>query len=568
MFAREFLYRTSGVNMQQYQGQQPLIILKEGTERTQGHDAQYGNIAAARAVAQALRTTLGPKGMDKMIVDTIGDVVITNDGSTILEEMAIEQPAAKLIVEVAKTQDAEVGDGTTTAVILAGELLKRAGTLIEQDVHPTLISHGFRMAADKAHEVMGEIAFEVAVDDRDLLIKIAQTAMTGKGAEGGLDHLSDLVVRATTQVADDGKADPDFIKIERKSGASIATSGIIDGIIIDKERLHPLMPNEVKDAKILLLNTPIEYKKTETDAEITITSHADLQLFLDEEERMVREKVDGIIDSGANVLFCQKGIDEMAQLLLAKAGILAVRRVKNSDLKKLSRATGASLFNSVKAIDSDGLGYAEQIKEQDVGGDTMIAVTGCRHQNVITILLRGGTKQVVDELARAVEDAIRAVCTALEEGAVVPGGGAAEIETSLALRSFARNVGGREQLAIDEFAKALEIIPSTLAENAGHDPIDACIALRQAHEGGQKGAGYDINNGSTADMIKEGVIEPLKIKTQALASAAEAAIMVLRIDDIIAASSVGGEGEMPPEMAGMPPGMPGMGGMGGMPPMM
>ncbi len=543
-------------------GGQPIFILKEGSQRTRGRDAQSSNIAAAKAVAGAVRTTLGPKGMDKMLVDTIGDVVITNDGVTILKEMDIEHPAAKMMVEVAKTQDDEVGDGTTTAVVVAGELLKRAEDLLEQDVHPTVIAHGYRLAADKAQELLKEIAIDVRADDIEMLTKIADTAMTGKGAEAAKEKLCELVVRAVTMVAEeDGTIDMDFIKVEKKVGGTINDSEIIEGVVIDKERVHPGMPKLVENAKILLLNAAVEYKKTEVDAEISITSPDQLQMFLDEEERMIRGIVDKVINSGANVLVCQKGIDDIAQHYLAKSGVLAVRRVKKSDMTKLSRATGASVVSSIDAIEASELGAAGRVEEKKVSGEEMIFVTDCINPKAVTLIVRGGTEHVVDELDRALEDALRVVAVAVEDKKFVAGGGAPEIELSLRLREYAATVGGRAQLAIEAFAAALEIIPRTLAENAGLDPIDMLVELRSEHEAGRKTAGLDVFAAKATDMLAAGVIEPMRVKTQAISSAAEAAVMILRIDDVIASSGKG-SGPSPEEMAAMG----GMGGMGGMPP--
>jgi len=548
-------------------GGQPIFILKEGSQRTRGRDAQGGNIAAAKAVANAVRTTLGPKGMDKMLVDTIGDVVITNDGVTILKEMDIEHPAAKMMVEVAKTQDDEVGDGTTTAVVIAGELLKRSEDLLEQDVHPTVIAHGYRMAAEKSQEILDDLSIEVKPNNLEMLRKIADTAMTGKGAEASKEKLTELVVRAITMIADeDGTVDTDFVKIEKKVGGSIEDSEIVEGVVIDKERVHPAMPKVVRDAKILLLNAAVEFKKTEVDAEISITSPDQLQMFLDEEERMIKAIVEKIVASGANVLICQKGIDDIAQHYLAKAGILAIRRVKKSDLTKLSRATGATVISSIDAIDADELGSAGLVDEKKVSGEEMIFVTECVNPKAVTLIVRGGTEHVVDELDRAIEDALRVVAVAIEDGKFVAGGGAPEVELSLRLREFAATQGGRAQLAIEAFAAALEIIPRTLAENAGLDPIDMLVELRSEHEAGKKTVGLDVFEARPADMLAAGVVEPVRVKTQAIASAAESAIMILRIDDVIAASKMGG-GDMPSpeEMAAMGGGM---GGMGGMPPMM
>ncbi|QYZ79524.1 thermosome subunit [Methanofollis formosanus] len=549
--------------MSQQLGGQPILVLKEGSSRTRGRDAQSINIAAAKAVSSAVRTTLGPRGMDKMLVDTIGDVVITNDGVTILKEMDIEHPAAKMMVEVAKTQDDEVGDGTTTAVVVAGELLKRAEDLLEQDVHPTVIAQGYRKASEKAIELLNEIAIEVETGDEEILKKIAGTAMTGKGAEAAKEKLCDLVVRAVTMVADeDGTVDTDYVKVEKKVGGSIEDSEIVEGMLIDKERVHPAMPKKVEEAKILLLNAAVEFKKTEVDAEINITSPDQLQMFLDEEERMIRNIVDKIVASGANVLFCQKGIDDIAQHYLAKSGVFAVRRVKKSDMEKLARATGASLVSSIDAIAPEELGYAGLVEEQKVSGEDMIFVKKCKNPKAVSMIIKGGTEHVVDELDRAIEDALRVVEVAIRDKKFVVGGGSPEIELSLRLREYAATVGGRAQLAIEAFANALEIIPRTLAENAGLDPIDTLVDLRAAHEKGQKTAGLDVYTGKADDMEAKGVVEPLRVKTQAISSAAEAAVMILRIDDVIASAK--SAGPSPEEMAAMGGGM---GGMGGMPPM-
>ncbi|HJJ89795.1 MAG TPA: thermosome subunit alpha [Methanocorpusculum sp.] len=544
-------------------GGQPILILKEGGSRTRGRDAQSMNIAAAKAVAGAVRTTLGPKGMDKMLVDTIGDVVITNDGVTILKEMDIEHPAAKMMVEVAKTQDDEVGDGTTTAVVIAGELLKKSEELLEQDVHPTVITLGYRRAAEKAQELLKTIAVDVKAEDKEILAKIAGTAMTGKNAEASKDKLCDLIVRAVTLVADaDGTVDTENVKVEKRVGGAIEDSEIVEGMIIDKERVHPGMPKIVNNAKILLLNAAVEYKKTEVDAEISITSPDQLQLFLDEEERMIKSIVEKIKASGANVLFCQKGIDDIAQHYLSKAGILAVRRVKKSDMEKLARATGGALISSIDAISAEELGVAGLVEERKVGGEEMIFVEKCKNPKAVSIIIKGGTEHVVDELGRALEDALRVVGVVVEDKKIVAGGGAPEVELSLRLREYAATQGGRIQLAIEAFASALEVIPRTLAENAGLDPIDKLVELRAAHEKDEKTFGLDVFEGKPVDMLASGVVEPLRVKTQAIASAAEAAVMILRIDDVIAAAK--SAGPSPEEMAAMG----GAGGMGGMPGMM
>lgn len=549
-------------------GGQPIFILREGTERSRGREAQSNNIMAAKAVANAVRTTLGPKGMDKMLVDSLGDVVITNDGVTILREMDIEHPAAKMIVEVAKTQDDEVGDGTTTAAVLAGELLKVAEDLLDQDVHSTIIASGYRMAADKTSEILKTIQISVTEDDEETLVKIASTAMTGKGAESSKEKLSRLVVKAVKSVVEmeAGKkvVDIDNIKIEKKVGASIEESELIEGMVIDKERVHPNMPKNVREAKIALISEPVEFKKTEVDAEINITSPDQLQLFLDQEEKMLKTMVDKIINSGANVVICQKGIDDMAQHYLAKARILAIRRVKKSDMEKLARATGASIITNIDEITESDLGHAGHAEEKKIGGDSMLYITDCKYPKAVSIVIRGGTEHVVDSVERAMEDALRVVGVAIEDEKLVAGGGSPEVELSLRLREYAATLKGREQLAVSKFADALEVIPRTLAENAGLDPIDMLVELRSQHEKGNKNAGLDVFTGDVIEMMEKGVVEPLRVKTQAIDSATESAVMILRIDDVIA-SKGGGEGEMPPEMmgggmppGGMPPGMPPM----------
>ncbi|WP_292380477.1 thermosome subunit beta [Methanosarcina sp. UBA289] len=538
---------------------QPIFILKEGSKRTHGSDAQHNNIMAAKAVAEAVRTTLGPKGMDKMLVDSMGDVVITNDGATILKEMDIEHPGAKMIVEVAKTQDAEVGDGTTTAAVLAGEFLTKAEDLLESGVHPTVIASGYRLAADQATKIIDTITISAAPEDTETLQKIAATAITGKGAEAQKDHLSKLAVKAVKSVAErseDGKITVDIedIKVEKRPGGSIKDSEIIDGVIVDKERVHPAMPEVVEDAKVLLLSVPIELKKTETKAEIKITTPDQMQLFLDQEEAMLKEIVDKVINTGANVVFCQKGIDDLAQYYLTKAGIFGMRRVKKSDMDKLSRATGARIITNLDEIEESDLGYAGLVEEKDVTGSRMTFVTGCKDSKATSILLRGGTEHVVEGIERALEDALRVVGVALEDQKIVVGGGSPEIELSLRLKEYAATLKGREQLAVMKFAESLEVIPSTLAENAGLDPIDMLVEMRSQHEKGNKRAGLNVYTGKIEDMFEDNVVEPLRIKTQAINAATEAAIMVLRIDDVIASSSPaklggpGAGGEMPEDM--------------------
>ena len=535
----------------------PIYILREGSQRTAGRDAQRSNIMAAKAVAGAVRTTLGPKGMDKMLVDTMGDVVITNDGVTILKEMDIEHPAAKMMVEIAKTQDQEVGDGTTTAVVLAGELLKQAEELLEQEIHPTVIAAGYRAAADKSMEILKGLAVEVSAKDEDLLRKIAVTAMTGKGSQSARDELAAMAVQAVQSVVDeDGTVDTDNITVEKKVGGGITDSMLVSGVVIDKDRLHPNMPKSVKAARIALLNAAVEIEKTEVDAKIQITSPDQLQAFLDQEENMLKGMVDRITATGANVLFVQKGIDDLAQHFLAKAGIYTVRRVKKSDMDKLARATGGRVVTSIHEISKDDLGKAGLVEERKVSDEKMTFIEDCENPKSVSIILRGGTEHVVDELDRAMEDALRVVGVAVQDKLLVAGGGAPEVELALRLRAYASTVGGREQLAIEAFANAMEVIPKTLAENAGLDQIDSLVSLRSQHEKGVKTAGLDMDTGKPVDMLKLGVVEPLRVKTQAINSAAEAAIMILRIDDVIASKS-GGPGGMPGGAGGMPGGMGG-----------
>ncbi len=544
---------------------QPIFILREGSQRTRGREAQNNNIMAAKAVAAAVRTTLGPKGMDKMLVDSLGDIVITNDGATILKEMDIEHPAAKMIVEVAKTQDDEVGDGTTTAAVLAGEFLKNAEELLEQNVHPTVIASGYRLASIKAKEILQTLAKPVTMEDKELLLKIAATAITGKGAEAHKDVFANLSVNAVLAVVDkeNGKytVDVEDIKVEKKVGGSIEASELIEGMVIDKERVHTNMPKKVKDAKILLLNEALEIKKTEVDAEISIKSPDQLQSFLDQEEQMLHDMVNKVIDSGANVVFVQKGIDDIAQHYLAKAGVYAARRVKKSDMDKLARATGAKVLTSLKDIGASDLGKAGNVEEKKIGDEAMTYVTECHNPKAVSIILRGGTEHVVDEAERALHDALRVVGVAIEDEKLVAGGGSPEVELALRLREYAGTLTGREQLAVSKFAEALEVIPRTLAENAGLDPIDMLVEMRSQHEKGKKTAGLNVFTGKVVDMWKEGVVEPLRVKTQAIDSATEAATMILRIDDVLSSKSAPGGGMPPGGMGGMPPGMGGMEGM-------
>jgi len=523
------------------------LILKEGTKRERGKGAQFNNIAAAKAVADAVRSTLGPRGMDKMLVDSLGDVVITNDGVTILKEMDIEHPAAKMLVEVAKTQDAEAGDGTTTAVILAGELLKKAEDLIEQNIHPTVIASGYRQAAEKAREVLERVSTKVSIKDTNVLRDVAITAMQSKSASGQKEHLADIAVKAVTTVAEElasGRyfVDEDNIQIVKKQGGSIADTELVEGIIVDKERVHPGMPSLIDNARIALVDAALEVKKTEIDAKIEITDPSQLQAFLSEEENMLKGMVDRVKKSGATVLFCQKGIDDLAQHYLSKEGIYAVRRVKKSDMEKLAKATGGKIATKLDELTRDDLGNAKLVFEKKIGDDEMTFVTGCKNPKAVSIMIRGGTEHVVDEVERSLEDAVSVAAVTIEDGKIIYGGGAAATEIAFGLRDFASTVGGREQIAIEAFADAIEVIPRTLAENAGLDPIDTLIELRKEHKKGGKTAGVDVFTGKITDMKKNKVIEPIRVGTQAISSATDAAVMILRIDDVIAAKSGGRPG--------------------------
>jgi len=559
---------------QQMSGGQPLLVLSEDSQRTSGKDAQSMNITAGKAVAESVRTTLGPKGMDKMLVDSSGEVVVTNDGVTILKQMDIEHPAANMVVEVSETQEDEVGDGTTSAVVISGELLKKAEDLLEQDIHATTLAQGYRQAAEKAKEVLTDAAIEVSEDDRDTLEEIAATAMTGKGAESAKDTLSELVVSAVLAVKDEEGIDTDNIKIEKVVGGSTENSELIEGVLVDKTRVHDNMPYFVEDANIAVLDDALEVKEADIDTEVNVTDPDQLQQFLDQEEAQLKEMVDTLVDAGADVVFAEDGIDDMAQHYLAKEGILAVRRTSSDDAKRIARSTGARVVSNLSDIEADDLGFAGNVVEQDVAGDTKILIEDVEDAKSVTMLLRGGTEHVVDEVERAIDDSLGVVRTTLEDGHVLPGGGAPETELSLALRDFADSVGGREQLAIEAFADAVEVIPRTLAENAGLDSIDSLVELRSKHDGGDADAGLDAYTGDVINMSDEGVVEPLRVKTQAIESATEAAVMLLRIDDVIAAGDLSG-GQVDPDDggdAGGPPaggpggmggGMGGMGGMGG-----
>jgi thermosome len=549
------LRRKGDDNVAQLGGQgQPIIIMPEGSSRVLGRDAQRMNIMAGKVLAETVRTTLGPRGMDKMLVDGMGDIVVTNDGVTILREMDIEHPAAKMLVEVAKTQEDEVGDGTTTAVIIAGELLKKAEELLEQEIHPTTLVIGYRNAAAKAQELLNQIAIDAS--DRETLQMVAMTAMTGKGTEKAREPLAKLVVDAVLQVEEDGEVDSDHINIHRIQGATVHDSQIVNGVVIDKSRAINSMPKDLKDASIALLKYPIEVKDLETDAKIKLTDPSQMQAFIEQEEQMVKDMVDKVVESGADVIFCQKGIDDLAQHLLAKAGILAVKRVRKSDMERIGKATGAQVVTNVEELTAEDLGHAGHVYEKKIFDEILIFVEECDEPKAVSIILRGSTRHVAEEVERAVEDAIGVVSATVEDGQVVAGGGAPEVALAKGLRDYADTISGREQLAIAAFADALEVVPKTLAENAGIDQIDAIVDLRAAQENSYY-MGLDVFNGNVTDMKVAKVIEPKRVKKQAIQSAAEAAEMILRIDDMIAST-----GPSEPDMGGMG-GMP-----GGMPPMM
>ncbi|MBI2111200.1 MAG: TCP-1/cpn60 chaperonin family protein [Nitrosarchaeum sp.] len=555
-------------------GTMPVVLLKEGGSETKGRDAQKNNIAAAKIIAEIVHTSLGPRGMDKMLVDSLGDVTITNDGATILKEIDVQHPAAKMLVEISKTTDNEVGDGTTSAVILAGALLENAESLLDQDVHPTIIVDGYRKAAKKAKQFLQDIAETVTANDKTILNKIAKTSMQTKLVRKDSDQLADIVVKAILEVAekegDKYTVDIDDIKVEKKAGGSIKDSVIIQGIVLDKEIVHGGMPRKISDAKIALINKALEISKTETDAKINISNPQQLKSFLDEENRMLKNMVDKVIGSGANVVLCQKGIDDMAQHYLAKAGIIAVRRIKESDLTKLAKATGARIVNNLDDIFEKDLGDAQLVEERKIEEDKWVFIEGCKHPKSVTLLLRGGSQRVVDEVERSVHDSLMVVKDVIEKPEIVAGGGAPETYAATKIRSWAKSLEGREQLAAEKFADSLESIPLTLSENAGMDPIDTLTVLRSRQMKGEKWTGIDVMKGKIGNMKSSDIIEPLAVKLQIVSAAAEAACMILRIDDVIATQKSAGpppgaEGGMP-GMGGMG-GMPGMGGMGGMPDM-
>jgi len=559
-------------------GNMPVVLLKEGGSETKGRDAQKNNIAASKIIAEIVHTSLGPRGMDKMLVDSLGDVTITNDGATILKEIDVQHPAAKMLVEISKTTDNEVGDGTTSVVVLAGALLENAESLIDQDVHPTIIVDGYRKAAKKAKQLLESIADKVTSNDKHILTKIAKTSMQTKLVRKDSDQLAEIVVKSVLAVAEKNAEsydiDIDDIKVEKKAGGSVKNSMIIQGIVLDKEIVHGGMPSKITEAKIALINTALEISKTETDAKINISNPQQMKSFLDEENRMLKTMVDKVIGSGANVVLCQKGIDDMAQHYLAKAGIIAVRRIKESDLTKLAKATGARIVTNLDDLFEKDLGSADLVEERKIEEDKWVFVEGCKHPKSVTVLLRGGSQRVVDEVERSVHDALMVVKDVIEKPEIVAGGGAPETFAATKLRSWAKSLEGREQLAAEKFADALESIPLALAENAGMDAIDTLTILRSKQQKGEKWTGIDVMKGKIANMKSSDIIEPLAVKLQVVSASAEAACMILRIDDVIATQKSaggppgGGEGGMPPGMGGMPPGMGGMPpGMGGMPDM-
>lgn len=517
---------------------QPVLILKEGTTRNRGKEAQRNNIMAARVIGEVLKTTLGPRGMDKMLVDGLGDITITNDGAAILNEIEVEHPAAKMMVEIAKTQDDMVGDGTTTTVVLASELLKKAEELLDQNIHPTIIVSGYRKAAQKAIEALNKNAVPVDIEDRKTMLKVALTSMSSKAVGAAREHLAEIAIDAVKQIAeqrgDKMLADIDNIQLVKKTGKSLLETQLVKGIIVDKEIVHSGMPKKKENAKIALLDSALEIEKTEISAEIRIRDPTQMQAFLNQETGMLKEKADKIKASKADVVFCQKGIDDMVQHFLAKEGIIAARRVKESDMEKLARATGGRIVSNLDDLKPADLGNAGVVEERKIGEDKMIFVEKCKDPHSVAILIRAGLERMVDEAERALTDALSVVSDVIENNKIVAGGGAAEIEVSKELRSYATKVGGREQLAIEAFADAVEVIPKTLAENAGLEPIDVIVDLRSAHEKADgKHKGINVFTGKVQNSIENGILEPLVVKEQALKSAAESASMILRIDDVI-----------------------------------
>lgn len=518
------------------QEKQPIYILPENVQRVLGKDAQRNNIMAARIVAETVKTTLGPKGMDKMLVNSMGDIVVTNDGVTILEEMDIEHPAAKMMVEIAKTQDREVGDGTTSAVMIAGKLLENAEKLLDNKIHPTVITKGYRLAAEKAQEILKELSIDVN-NDEGILNSLVYTSLASKNASSKKEKFSNIIVKAVRQVEEDGKIDLGNIKIEKLKGDGIEDTELISGIVFDKERVSLDMPSKIHGARIALIDAALEIKNPEIETKVSISSPEQLQSFISQEEQFLKEMVRKIILSQANVIFCQKGIDDLAQYYLAKEGIYACRRIAKSDMEKLAKATGAKIMSNLNELTPEQLGMAEIVEERKHGDESFTYVTGCRNPKSLTILIRGGTEHVISEIERAFKDGMGVIASVLKDKKILPGAGATEVELARRLREYSKTLGGREQLAVDEFASALEFIPLTLAENAGLDPIDIITELRARHMAGEVSAGLNLLSGKIEDVLKAGIIEPLKIKTQAINSASEVATMILRIDDVIASGS-------------------------------
>jgi len=512
---------------------EPIYILPEGTQRTIGRDAQRNNILAAKLVADSVKTTLGPKGMDKMLVDSTGNIIVTNDGVTILEEMDLEHPAAKMMVDIAKTQENEVGDGTTTAVMLAGKLLENAEILLDKKIHPTVIIKGYKLAARESEKILNELAKDISPDQEEVLKYVAMTAMTGKGAETAKEKLAEIIVNGVKQVG----VDIDNIKIEKAKGKGIEDSQLISGIVLDKEKVSIEMPSQIQDARIALVDFSLEIKNPEAETKISVNSPEQLQSFIDREEQMLKSMADKIIATGCNVIFCQKGIDDVAQYYFSKAGIYACRRVAKSDMEKLARATGGHIISSLNELTNQELGKAQIVQEVQHGEDKMTHIEGCENPKAVSILIHGGTDHVIDEIERAIQDGLGDVASVLKQGKIVAGAGAVEIELSKKLREFSTSLSGREQLAVQEFANALESIPATLAENAGLDPIDVITELKSRHNNNERNAGINILNNKVEDALEAGIIEPLKIKLQAISSASEVAMMILRIDDVLASGS-------------------------------
>jgi thermosome len=540
-------------------GGMPVLILKEGASQTKGRDAQKNNIAAAKLISEVVRSSLGPRGMDKMLVDGLGDVTITNDGATILKEIDVQHPAAKMMVEISKATDNEVGDGTSSVVVLAGALIEKAEELITKDVHPTIIVDGYRKSALKSIEIFNHLAQKIDPGNKSELIKVARTSMQTKLVSKDSDELSEVVVNAALQVSEPNESayiiDIDDVKVEKKTGGSLRDTKLIKGIVLDKEVVHGGMPKRVEKARIALINSALEIEKTEFDAKININSPDQMKMFLEEENKMLKNMVDKIISSGANVAICQKGIDDVAQHYLAKSNVLSVRRVKESDMNKLSRATGARMVNNLEDLSSKDLGSADLVEERKVETDKWVFIEGCKHPKAVTILIRGGSQRVVDEAERSIHDALMVTKDVMEKPSIVAGGGSPESYVAGKLREWSSTLSGREQLAADKFAESLEVIPLALAENAGMDPIDTLTELRSKQTKGSKWSGIDARAGKVVDMSKLDIVEPLSVKEQIIKSATEVASMILRIDDVIASSKSGGG----PPGGGMPPG--GMGEM-------